>query len=390
MTDGYQEIVAINEVVVTITGHNNTAAYDGAEHSVSGYDVEISNPLYKEAYFSFSGTAEAKRTDAGTTNMGLTAKQFKNNNSNFKTVTFNVTDGYQTIDPISVTVKVTGHQGSSPYDGQIHITEGYDVEISNPLYKEKDFRFKGTAKAARSVVGTAPMNLKSSDFINNNSNFRDVVFTIVEDGSQTITTRPLMITTGGGTKEYDGTPLTNDAVTVEGLIAKDRADVTATGKQTEVGQSDNTYTIVWQDPEVAKNYTIKETLGKLIVKENTSLITLTAPSDSKTYDGTALTCDGTGEKKVTASGLPEGFTIEATASGSHTDAGSSENVVNDGYRILDQNKKDKTSNFTKVEKEDGTLTVGKATLTITTSDAEKAYDGEPLTAEGTITGSTQL
>ena len=93
-----------DEAIVTISGHQNTVVYDGAEHRVSGYDVEISNPLYTTDDFSFSGTAEAKRTDAGTSVMGLNAGKFMNLNVNFSKVTFRVTDGFQTVTPKEVTV----------------------------------------------------------------------------------------------------------------------------------------------------------------------------------------------------------------------------------------------------------------------------------------------
>ena len=98
MTDGYQNISPI-DVTVTITGHSDTTEYDGAEHSVSGYDVTFSNALYTEADFIFSGSAEAKRTDAGTTAMGLAAEQFANRSGNFKTVTFEVADRNGRSDP---------------------------------------------------------------------------------------------------------------------------------------------------------------------------------------------------------------------------------------------------------------------------------------------------
>ena len=126
VTDGYQTINPI-DVTVTITGHNSTVDYDGEEHSVSGYDVQISNPLYTADDFTFSGTAEAKRTDVGTTKMGLAESQFTNTNTNFGTVTFNVTDGYQTINPIDVTVTITGHNSTDDYDGTEHSVSGYDV-----------------------------------------------------------------------------------------------------------------------------------------------------------------------------------------------------------------------------------------------------------------------
>ena len=55
---------------------------------------------YTEDDFTFNGTAEAKRTNAGKTYMGLAPEQFENNDDNFD-VTFEVMDdGYQEITPI--------------------------------------------------------------------------------------------------------------------------------------------------------------------------------------------------------------------------------------------------------------------------------------------------
>ena len=132
-SDGSMTIKPIN-VTVDIVGHHNSTAYDGQMHSVSGYEVEIQNSLYKEADFEFSGTAYAERKLQGTTNMGLAASQFTNKNSNFGIVTFNVTDGYQEITRKgSVVVTITGHHDTKVYDGQSHSVSGYDVEISSDL-----------------------------------------------------------------------------------------------------------------------------------------------------------------------------------------------------------------------------------------------------------------
>ena len=119
-----------------------------------------------------------------------------------------------------------------------------------------------------------------------------------------------------------------------------------------------------------------ENLGTLTVTENSAAVTLTAATASKTYDGSALTA-----AEVTASGLPEGFTYEASASGSQTDAGESANVVNDGYKFFDKDGNDKTANFTNVAKVNGKLTVNPAAVTITTGSASKAYDGTALTKD---------
>ncbi|MCM0708620.1 InlB B-repeat-containing protein [Faecalicatena sp. BF-R-105] len=89
---------ASGEIVVTITGKNDTAKYDGEEHTVTGYDVTISSVLYTENDFTFNGTASASRIDAGTTDMGLTAEDFVNHNDSFSNVVFVVEDGFVTVE----------------------------------------------------------------------------------------------------------------------------------------------------------------------------------------------------------------------------------------------------------------------------------------------------
>ncbi|MDO4860152.1 MAG: InlB B-repeat-containing protein, partial [Bacillota bacterium] len=202
--DGYQTINPI-DVTVTITGHNNTTKYDSEEHSVSGYDVQISNPLYTEADFTFSGTAEAARTDVGTTHMQLDSDQFENMNENFN-VTFEVTDGYQRItEPDKVVVTITGHNNTTAYDGEEHSVSGYDVQISNPVYTEDDFTFSGTAEAKRTDAGKTDMGLAEDQFENTNPSFTDVEFVVI-DGYQTISPINVTVTITGhnNTTDYDG------------------------------------------------------------------------------------------------------------------------------------------------------------------------------------------
>ena len=172
---------------VTITGHSGAVDYDGTEHSVSGYDAEADTTLYDVTEdFTFSGTAEAARTDAGTTEMGLAADQFENTNTNFETVTFVITDGYQTIKPINATVTITGHSVTADYNGTEKTATGYDAVASTDLYDvTKDFTFFGTSTAAQTDVGTAYMGLTADLFLNTNPNFATVTFEI-EDGYITI------------------------------------------------------------------------------------------------------------------------------------------------------------------------------------------------------------
>ncbi len=120
-------------VVVVIAGHHETVGYDGTEHSVSGYDVRyilidgVATTLYTEDDFSLvtGATATANRTDVGQTVMGLTAESFVNNNTDFATVEFRVTDGYMTITP--ATLAITANSATKVYDGTPLTDDGFVV-----------------------------------------------------------------------------------------------------------------------------------------------------------------------------------------------------------------------------------------------------------------------
>ena len=103
------------EVVVTITGHNASAKYNGTAHTAEGYDVSISNSKYHASDFTFNGTANVTQTNAGEYPMGLKESDFVNNSTDFEKVTFKVTDGKLTITKRNVTL--TSGTASKVYDG---------------------------------------------------------------------------------------------------------------------------------------------------------------------------------------------------------------------------------------------------------------------------------
>ncbi len=203
----------------------------------------------------------------------------------------------------------------------------------------------------------------------------------IVESTLTIDPAPAAVTTGSASKLYDGTPLTSSEASVSGIVDadKDAVKVTATGSITEIGTAENTYTIDWGTAK-SSNYTLSETLGTLEVTQNDTEVTFTAPSDSKTYDGTPLQAG-----EVTVTGLPEGFTYTAAASGSQTDAGSSETAV-DSYKILNADGNDVTAGFSNIKTVKGTLTVNPAAVTITTESASKQYDGKPLNGTVSVSG----
>ena len=204
-------------------------------------------------------------------------------------------------------------------------------------------------------------------------------YEVSEDlGTLTVTPASATITTGSAEKPYDGTPLTNSEASISGLVAGETATVTATGTITEVGTTVNTYTIDW-GTAAPGNYAVSEDLGTLQVTAAAPTpvpapygpVTLTSASASKTYDGTVLTADS-----ITSEGLPSGFTVSATVSGSQTDAGSSANTI-DSYTIYDADGNDVTDQFPDVTLQSGTLTVDPFPV-----EFDLGFRGEEIIDEG--------
>lgn len=268
------------EVVVKIAGNTKTETYNGKEHSVEGYTVtSISNPLYTANDFTFTGTAEAKGTDAGTYPMGLTADQFTNNKSkNFSKVTFVVEDGWLKINPIDeVTVTITENSGTATYDGGDHIVSGYaSMTADNELY-DVDASVQETPTAAWTVkgkdAGEYPVGIKADDFKNTNGNFTNVKFVVV-DGKLTITPAPVTLQAPIQSKTYDGTPLEATQFGhsyLEGVnFADDFASVILTGSQTLVGSSASLITgVIPNEGKKLTNYNFTFVPGTLTVTDGT-------------------------------------------------------------------------------------------------------------------------
>lgn len=243
----------------------------------------------------------------------------------------------------------------------------------------------------RTDVGTSGSHISNYSITDASGNDVTDLFTNVHlrNGSLTVTPASLTISTDSASKYYDGEPLTAPGADISGLVAGESASVTATGSITEIGSTQNTYSISWGSAD-PNNYTISEDLGTLEVIGYTMAVTFRAPTAEKVYDGTPLTYDGTistpGDGIVTVTGLPAGFTYEVLVSGSQTEAGQAASIASN-YVILGPDGSNVTSLFTSVSTENGTLTVRPAPLTVTTGSATQVYNGDNLmSTDATITG----
>lgn len=457
LTPGKLEITPVTaEVVVTITENSGSAKYDGTEKTVTGYKVtSISDPLYKESDFTFSGDATIKGTDAGTYNMNLAPENFTNINGNFKNVRFVIYDGTLVISPRVLTI--TSGSDSKEYDGtpltssEIKVTgDGFvdgegasytftgsqlDEGSSNNSFtyelnegtlaanyiietKEGELTIKPILTEITITANSGEKMYDGSALINGGYTFTsgilvdgDVLTAVVEgsqlnagssanvvksyrvmrgetdvtanyrfaesvDGKLTVTARKVVMTSADDEKVYDGTPLTNDEITVtgDGFIEGEGVTYDVTGSQLDVGSSDNSFTYELNEGTLAENYIIETEEGKLTVTSPEQHIVITANSAEKTYDGTPLTDDGF---TYTDFVLAEGDVLEAVVEGSQTDAGSSVNVIK-SYRVM-RGDEDVTANYIFDDSVDGTLTVTKRKVTLTSGTACKIYDGKYLT-----------
>ena len=452
-----------DKVTVTITGNTASEKYDGTEKTASGYGVSISNEKYTEADFEFKGNAEVKGTDANTYPMGLTAANFTNKSANFTNVEFVVTDGSLTINKRSVTltsasdskvydgtaltndkvtvggadgfadgegaeynvtgtqtnvgssdnkftytlkkgtkadnydiktengtltvtpvtdkvtVTITGNTASEKYDGTEKTASGYGVSISNEKYTEADFEFKGNAEVKGTDANTYPMGLTAANFTNKSANFTNVEF-VVTDGSLTINKRSVTLTSASDSKVYDGTALTNDKVTVggaDGFADGEGAEYNVTGTQTNVGSSDNKFTYTLKKGTKADNYDIKTENGTLTVTPVTDKVTVTITGNtaSEKYDGTEKTASGYGVSISNEKYTEADFEFKGNAEVKGTDA----NTYPMGLTAA--NFTNKSANFTNVEfvVTDGSLTINKRSVTLTSASDSKVYDGTALT-----------
>ena len=156
-------------------------------------------------------------------------------------------------------------------------------------------------------------------------------------------------------------------------------DVDMTAKGTDAGQYDIGLTA--EDfTNKSKNFSkVTFVVTDGYVKINPRAVTLTSETAGKTYDGTAL------EKPVVTvggDGFVEGQVKEIKATGSVTNAGSVANTI-----TFTPNKETfKEGNYA-ITKTEGTLTIAKRSVLITSPSATKTYDGSALTRPAvTITG----
>lgn len=384
VTDGQ---LVINPRPVVLTSASDKKVYDGealTNHTVTEmFGTESPFPNGEGLEYDFTGSQ---------TNVGKSANTFTYKaNEKTKLTNYAITTEYGTLEvtPVTdrVTVKIKGKTDSVMYDGKPHFVFGFDAEPSNKLYNpNEDIQFNGTDVdmiAEGTDAGEYEMGLTVERFTNKSKNFTNVRFEVVEDGKLEIKKRSVKLTSASDEKVYDGKPLMNETVTVggNGFATGEGVTYDFTGSQTDVGESENTFTFEANEGTSAKNYSFEFKFGTLKVTPFTDkvTVTITEKSGTATYDGKEHIVSGY-ESMTADNPLYDEDSVEENPTVMWAAKGT--NVGEYPVGIVAGDFKNTNANFTNVEfvVVDGKLEITPAQVTLQAPIASKSYDGTPLEA----------
>ena len=370
---------------VTLTSGSASKIYD--KKALTKDEVTVSDDGFvKDEGATYNVTGS--RTKVGTSKNKFTYELKSNTKASNYNIEVKFGDLIVTTQDGEVVVTITGHSDSVEYDGNEKSVSGYDVSITEgSKYTTDDFTFNGTAEAKGTEAGTYPMGLSGNQFTNTNDNYEKVTF-IVNDGSLTISPKSI-VPDGPNTPEDEKTGITvTDPINstydgnehINGLTVTDSKLNTTLVKDVDYtltysGDLINVGTVTITIKGIG-NYTGEFTKTyKILPRE----YTVTTNTDSKVYDGTALTAGGT------VNNLVEGETVNLTMTGSQTNVGTSDNTYE-----LNWTGTAKKANYTHGKDSIGTLTVTKKSIVpdgpdtpvdektgiTVTAPKDSKYDGE--------------
>ena len=316
--------------------------------------------------------------------------------------------------PTRIQLTLTGESDTRVYTGEQHSLTGYTPSVSGLTIEGVSYLASGTEP------GAYPGSFTGQDEIvisRDGENVTDEYEVSYVPGTLTITnpTRQFVIATDSNEKDYDGTALTDYGYTLNGtpsdantqtsteftLLGEDVLEVVFTDNNqtadvvestiTDVGEVENyiTYRVLRDGVDVTAQYanSIQVSYGTLEVTPRE--VTIVSNTNSKDYDGTALTDIGgavnnvafaaQGDENSMLVAIPEtNETVLVTVTGTQTDAGNSRNTFTVAWADGANGATARESNYS-IKTTEGTLTVNPRKVTVIAISDEKVYDGKALT-----------
>ena len=380
---------------LVITAPSGTWEYDGTTHS-TGNNVTATWPSADDAAkYAVTATVSGSVKDVGDGTVAneidkksikITEKSTGNNvTANYDTSKITTVNG--TLSVYARQVTLTSESADKPYDGTALTAPSVTVSGSGFVYGEVEqdsIRATGSIVKVGSATNTIAYTTAGA-FKENNYNITK------NEGTLTIRQNATLITvaSAGDSKTYDGTPLTNHTITTTGLPDGFTLTAEVTGSITDVDpkspSGNNTVAnAVITTKEDGKDVDVTNQFSNITYQAGTLSIVprkvmLESKSESKPYDGTALTAP---DVTVGGDGFVAGEIAEGSikATGSITKVGSAPNSIT--YKTTLPGNFDE--NNYEITKEEGTLSISKADIAfrVKANSHTWPYDGKMHTDSG--------
>ncbi len=274
----------------------------------------------------------------------------------------------------SASLVITADNAEQLYNGQPLTQPGFAVTGMVGSDTQADFALRMTADSTITDAGSVPNVVDRGTVTYKGGAIPSYYNVSYNDGTLTVTKRTVKLISATDSKVYDGEPLTNPAVTIEGDgFVEGEMTVEATGSITEAGSVENPIKRTEGANFNEKNYVITEELGTLTVTKNGELSVSGTPYSGK-YDGAF-------HGEAATASVTEGTTItyivndvESAEFPTIKDVG----VISVTVKATNPNYVTATATYT--------LTVTPRVVTLTSVTASKVYDGAPLTAPNVMVG----
>ena len=397
----------VNKRPATITSGSATKVYDGTPLTCETYETSgFVEGQGVDVTCTGSCTGSADQTAPTTADNEFTYEAQDGTNLD----NYDITKAYGTLTVVKQLFVVTAGNFSAKYDGNEHqfndASNGTAVKVT--AKNGVDCTSVATLKYATSNTGEEGSWsdwTTSVPSITNAGTLYVKVQASATVGSKTatiesdvytmeVTTRDVVLTSASKTQEYTGNALTNDEVTVsgDGFAQDEGATYNVTGNITKAGTTSNSFTYTLNNDTKADNYTISQVVGTLTVTPKAAPITITTPSDTKTYDGEVLSAgEATWTDGVLVSGDTLTVTLAKTGDNAVKDAGTYDNSI-ESYQVM-RGDEDVTDCYTFAEPVIGELVIDQQPLTLTsgsdlkiwTQEGDSAYN-DTVDAKGLIDG----
>ena len=355
---------------ITIGTSSESVVYDGNTHGRWEYTVG-GEGLAPAQTLNAYGWAEL--LDVGETDNSFSFDIFDKSGAS-KKHNYDITYNYGKISISKLPITVTTPTDTETYDG----TEWYRDSLTyTPLAVGDEIRIadRTYVKNKGSYENVVAFDIYDSE---RGRSVKDNYEINVINGTLTVTARPLTVRSGSMTWTYNGAEYSYTDLTFagDGIAASQVYSITEYARVLGVCKDVENKIIISihaGEENVTDNYNISYEYGNLNVNKRD--ITVTLGDAEREYDGTPLYGN-----EPTVNNIVAGHNFSIIDRSSITNVGSCANEVY-GYDILNATGESVLGNYN-VSITDGTLTVTKRPIRLTTESKKAVYNSYPLTASG--------